>query len=582
MRNVVASYFYSDPTLTPIARVDRIEPGLNGASKSFLPYLWDASEGNYSRSAGLKGTNLPLYRAHEVRAAIAGRQTIFVVEGEGKGDRLRDVLRAADSIAAVTTIHGGANAPFRDDHVEALAGAEGVVVLADSDAPGRLAARSRAQRIADAHMGCDVRVIDLYPDRDDGSDVAEWLGDDHTIAELDSLIEAAQRVTHSPVAGSATIQAANDWMTERIVTKPLAAVEPREVMWLWDRRIVSGEFGIVAGLPGVGKSYLCAAIATAISRGLALPGGAGRVEPADTIILSLEDDPASVLRPRFERLGAELNRIHVVEGVRRGDEIEPFSFAHVTLMDRLLDEIPGTALVIIDPIASRLSGVDTWRSNEVRSVLDPFIARASSRGVSVLAVAHVTKSRDGHAMMKIEGSLGGFVGRARFVLAAGRDENGRCGVGLLKSNYGPTQGVPVVTYSIDPETGTFAWGDETTAIDPGDLFAVPATAQDRSASEEAYDAIVDCLRAGELLANEFSRRVRADGVSPATFNRVRPKMRTAGVIERLGGGVTGPVRWRLAAIDSQEEPQIRTLQGANECASMRKSEDDAPYVEVVI
>ena len=191
MSTVVGSYIYCDASGKPLARIDRIEPGFGGASKSFLPYLWNQSKGGYDEKPGLNRTKLPLYHLDEVRAAVATGQTIFLVEGEGKCDRLRDSLRQSGSPAAATTIAGGANAAFRPEHIAGLAGAKCVYVLADSDIPGCGAAAERAQAIASARPRCDVRIIDLYPTRDDGSDVEDWLGEGHTADELSALAGAA-------------------------------------------------------------------------------------------------------------------------------------------------------------------------------------------------------------------------------------------------------------------------------------------------------------------------------------------------------------------------------------------------------
>ncbi len=170
MSPVIASYFYRDASGNPV-RIDRVEPGFHGRCKEFLPYACNGS-GNFSERPGLNGAKLGLYRDDEVRSAGATGDTVYITEGEGKGDRLRALLRAAGNAAAVTTIQGGANAAMRTEHMESLNGARRVIVLADSDEPGRRAARSRAHRIADAHPACDVRVVDLYPQHVDGSDVA--------------------------------------------------------------------------------------------------------------------------------------------------------------------------------------------------------------------------------------------------------------------------------------------------------------------------------------------------------------------------------------------------------------------------
>lgn len=50
--NVAASYVYANDEGRPIARVDRIEPGRDGHSKEFLPYLYDTATGKFARKPG--------------------------------------------------------------------------------------------------------------------------------------------------------------------------------------------------------------------------------------------------------------------------------------------------------------------------------------------------------------------------------------------------------------------------------------------------------------------------------------------------------------------------------------------------
>jgi hypothetical protein len=182
---VVASFWYDDGTETIVARVDRIEPGRDGRAKDFLPYA--AIGNNFAQKPGLNGLQMPLYRRSDVLLAGRDGGTIFLVEGEGKADQLREALRESRTVAAVTTIAHGANAPIRGDHVADFTGAKRVVVLPDSDAAGRTAADRRARSIAAAHPSTEVRIVDLFPDRIDGVDVADWLREGHGVVELRRL-----------------------------------------------------------------------------------------------------------------------------------------------------------------------------------------------------------------------------------------------------------------------------------------------------------------------------------------------------------------------------------------------------------
>jgi hypothetical protein len=204
---IVAVYTYRDKNAEIIGKVERAEPGRAGRSKEFFPHHFDGSK--FVR--GLNGKAFPVYHADEVAQAIADGQTLFFVEGEGKADELRSALQAAKSRAAVTTIAGGCKAPLRDEHFAALDGATKVVFLTDSDAPGRASARARADVIARRCPKTDVRIIDLFPDRDDGSDVADWLRQGHNLRELAVIVGETPRIELAPQWGPVVEPTEPEW-----------------------------------------------------------------------------------------------------------------------------------------------------------------------------------------------------------------------------------------------------------------------------------------------------------------------------------------------------------------------------------
>jgi hypothetical protein len=203
----VAEYTYLDKNGTVCGKVERVEPGREGRRKEFFPHHFDGSK----FVLGLNGKQFPLYHADEVAQAIADGQTIFFVEGEGKADALCAALQATKSRAAVTTIAGGCKAPLRDEHLAALNGGAKIVFLVDSDEPGRASAKARADVIARRYPQTDVRIIDLFADRDDGSDVADWLREGHKLRELAVIIADAPRVEAAPTRGSVVARTEPEW-----------------------------------------------------------------------------------------------------------------------------------------------------------------------------------------------------------------------------------------------------------------------------------------------------------------------------------------------------------------------------------
>ena len=553
----ITLFFYEKRADEPAGRVDRIEPGRNGRSKEFIQYRYE--DGRYVR--GLNGGALPLYHLPDVRRAIERVDAVFIPEGEKKSDRLLTALKDAKIAAAVTTIAGGANATLQPEHVIAFRGVRRINVLADSDPPGRGCATSRAAKLATAYPDADVRVVDFYPDRDDGSDVEDWLDDGHDVTEMRTLVDAAPRV--EPAVTSGAPKTATPAV--QVVMRRLCDIEAQPVRALWTDRVFYGEPFILAGPPGVGKSFISGALAAAVTRGQPPPGGGDVSEPGDVIVLALEDDAGRVLRPRYEAMGADLQRVHIIDGVRASEEarLVPFSLAHIEALGRCLDRLPNTKLITIDPVASMLNGVDAFRSNEVRERLDPFLDETAARGIAVCLVMHTNKSTTLAGAGRVEGSIGGFVGRARSVLAVGINaDTGKHGVGLLKSNLGRID-VPVIAYEID-DTGRFRWLGEDGTTTAAELFESASPEHDVSIGDEVRDAILELLRSGEQSASNMSKALRSQGYSDRTVQRQRSRLRKLDRIEKCGGGTAGEVRWRL-----------------NETATDRQETHSSPYIYIL-
>lgn len=362
----------------------------------------------------------------------------------------------------------------------------------------------------------------------------------------------------------------------RLVVRPLSGIERVQVTWLWQDRFAESEPCVLAGCPGVGKGYVAAAVATALTLGNAPPGGGLACAPSDVIVLSLEDDPARVLRARYEDLGADLSRVHIIDGVQRGEErVQAFTLGHIDLLDAAIVAHPQTRLLIIDPVMSVMGGTDTWRSNEVRARLDPFIDACTERGVGVLMCMHTNKSAAQTGVFRVEGALGGFVGRARTVLGVGIDpQTGIRGVGLLKTNLGKMD-VPVVAFEID-DAGKFFWKGETTETTAHALFESAKSDDDKGKGEDCRDGILAALSDGDKTAAELQHVLRAQGHAERTIERERVRLKRQGLIERTGGGkFGGPLRWCLTAHKPPTSPYSANEANGGLCDSWRSMADGA-------
>ena len=205
---------------------------------------------------------------------------------------------------------------------------------------------------------------------------------------------------------------------------PASAFAPEEAEYLVDPYLPRGMLSILGGVSGAGKTSLALDISARVSCGsgsaLASPSGRGvcaadgEGEPANVIYLTAENDPNKVLRPRVERLGADLDHIYFQNG------------ANFSMQDAELEELCKElhpALLVFDPIQSYLGhGVQMNRAEQVRPILDRLGALAKQLDMAVLLISHMSKPGPGvsSALDRLLGSSD-FRNAARSILIVGRD-----------------------------------------------------------------------------------------------------------------------------------------------------------------
>ena len=128
------------------------------------------------------------------------------------------------------------------------------------------------------------------------------------------------------------------------------------------------------GQPGLGKSQISINLAAGVTTGKNLPGASEFKNLGSVIILANEDDAARTIRPRLDAAGADISKVHIVEGVaREGAEVDFFQLDQdiSDLRERAL-QIGDVRLIIIDPPSAYLgTKVDSYKDSDVRRVLMP-------------------------------------------------------------------------------------------------------------------------------------------------------------------------------------------------------------------
>ncbi len=332
-------------------------------------------------------------------------------------------------------------------------------------------------------------------------------------------------------------------------------VHPEELRWLWRGRIARGKLTLVVGDPGDGKSYLTLAVAANVSHGKPLPDSDEPTAPADVILWNGEDGLTDTIRVRAECVGADLRRIHVIDGATgTSGERVPFGLQHLPDLYAELKRRPSVGLVVIDPISALLVSVDAHKDAEVRSALQPLNDLARESGVAILVVAHLNKATAQRALYRVGGSIG-FVGLARSVLLVAHDhESGRRAVAQIKSNL--AEQVSPIEFSID-DRGLWL-GGVAEDLSSDRLLAAPMVGEERWAFNEAKCEILSAIEAanGEIAARELDRLMRDAGIARVTYERARAALARDDKIARRGGNRYQPeMRWALVSATDTQRPK---------------------------
>jgi hypothetical protein len=196
--------------------------------------------------------------------------------------------------------------------------------------------------------------------------------------------------------------------------RPLSGVKPAAIKWLWYGWLPLGKVSILEGDSDVGKSTLTLAMAAIVSQGKPWPttvvGTKHRdsiSDPANVVLVGIEDDEDDTVVPRLIAAGADLERIGTLNRqVDASGEPVPFTIPHDIDWLRQAIEETGAKLVVIDPISACMPenvkhGVDT----SIRRVLMCLVDLARETQCAILLVRHFNKAAGMSAKHRGGGSV---------------------------------------------------------------------------------------------------------------------------------------------------------------------------------
>jgi putative DNA primase/helicase len=325
----------------------------------------------------------------------------------------------------------------------------------------------------------------------------------------------------------------------------LADVTPRKVNWLWPMRIPVGKLTIVAGEPGLGKSFLTMDLAAHVTTGRPWPDCADnpgtRMPAGSVVLLSAEDDLEDTVRPRLDAAGADVSKVTALQGVEYGDAGNPtrqrcFNLEQdLPALELAIQAQPNCQLVIIDPITAYLGETDSHKNAEIRGLLKPLSDLAAQYGVAVVCVSHLNKASGTKAMHRVTGSLA-FIAAARagWLVAADPDDAGRRLLLPIKNNL--AENIGGLAYRITDCALAWELGAVTMSADDA-LSDEPG--EHRPMAIDPVQWLADLLAEGPLPKRDIDESAAANMLSSAMVRRAKNRL---GVVARKEGFESGS-RW---------------------------------------
>jgi len=391
------TYDYTDETGSLIYQVCRmnyidengqpiIDPETGKIKKTFRQRQPDGNEG---WEWNLKGVDKVLYKLPQLIKANKG-EFVFIVEGE-------KCVNSLLSMGLSATCNAGGSGKWFERFNQYLKNHR-VIILPDNDEPGR----DHAEKVASSLEGtaASLKILEL-PNLPPKGDIIEWVNAGGAAEKLRKLADDCKQ-----------------WESEKI--KPsksicFADIQTEEIHWLWPGRIALKKISMIAGNPGLGKSFLTVDMAARVSTGAEWSDRSKGCK-GSVLLLNAEDDSADTIKPRLIAAGADCSLIHSI----------PFSSVSsltddIKKIEEAIRELKDCKLLVIDPITAYLGNVDSYKNSAVRQLLATITDLAQKHKIAVVLVSHLNKSNSQqNAVNRISGSLG-FVAAARSAWLVGCD-----------------------------------------------------------------------------------------------------------------------------------------------------------------
>ena len=193
---------------------------------------------------------------------------------------------------------------------------------------------------------------------------------------------------------------------EHLKTVNLEAVTAEQVDWIERGRSAWGQLTVLYGDPETCKTTM----------GLQRIAWHTR-QGQRCVILSLEDNAATVIKPRIVAAGGDPKLVTIVKSTRDGRQVD---LAQDLRHLRALIHETGAKYLMVSPINAYLGRANTWKDSEVRVVVDPLMDMAADLRITGHLIGHPNKNTAQKALYRMSGA-NALINAARISLVTGLD-----------------------------------------------------------------------------------------------------------------------------------------------------------------
>ncbi|MDQ3132855.1 MAG: AAA family ATPase [Acidobacteriota bacterium] len=489
-------------------------------------FRWRRYNENGKEVWNLTGVQRVPYRLPEL-ANSSEQSDVFMAEGEKDADIL-------GQLGLIATNHKNWRPEFNY-----LLKDKAVVIFQDHDRAGVTQAQKTAQMILGESKS--VKIVDCYADEilpdKHGKDVSDYL-ESHTLEELLELINNAP--VWKPTVNKETT-GKSDGIGLKVIC--LSDVQAEEIGWLWKPFIPVGEFTIIEGIEGLGKSWISCALACAVADGKKLPfSDSEPLESSSILMLSAEDSLSHTVKPRLVSMEANLDKIYALDEVFDLGNLNDLIKFEVVIAEY------KPKLVIIDPLFSYTGGKNLNQESDSRPLARKLIAIAQKFNCAIVGIRHIGKAKgNGDARAAGLGSVA-WRASARSVLIVGKDEEtGERGICQTKNNLTEEAKFAV---GFEIVNGQFFWKAEPSRLTKEKMLAQPKDDETKADQTEAIEFLREALRDGERSSKDVEKEAKEVGISKYALKKARATLSIKPF--KKGGNYGGDKCWFMQLSETEE------------------------------